>query len=175
MLKELDPSYISNNYYKLYQEIFQDFKTIASKLDFSISSIKLQLLRAYDALNRNYVSLKEVNEKKKKAIKKAMVRDFIKQTKIHLCITSPSTARTLGNSYKAPNSKKGSMIPGSDKPLPDKIELNIRDEKGCIHERFAIIRELAASKIFGLILYVILSKVAACWEISLEEAIHNQS
>lgn len=31
--------------------------------------------------------------------------------------------------------------------MSDKIETTVRDEKGCIHERFAIIRELAASKI----------------------------
>lgn len=139
MLSELDPVYTRDNYYRLYQEIFTDFQKMATNLDFSISTTKLQLLKAYDALTRNFSALDEVNEKKKKAIKKSLIRDFIKSAKIPLCITSPSTTKTLGAATKG-NAKKSTSI-------PEKVEVTVRDEKGCIHERFAIIRELAASSI----------------------------
>jgi len=145
MLEELDQSYRENNYYKLYREVFEDFKKMSGALDYSISTTKLQLLIALDALKRNYSSLYEVNEKKKKAIKKALVRDFIKTTKISLCITSPSTARTLGAGMGKVAPRKSTTITSAEKAIPDKIVINTRDEKGCIHERFAIIRELAAS------------------------------
>ena len=114
---------------------------MAGRLEFSISTTKLQLLKAHDALLRNFAALNDVNDKKKKAIKKSLVREFIKATKIPLCITSPSTTKTIGASVK-------SSVRRSTTTGPEKIEVTIRDEKGCIHERFAIIRELAASNIF---------------------------
>ena len=153
MLKELDKSYSSDNYYRLYQEMFTDFQKMANNLDFSISTTKLQLLKAYDALKRNFSALDEVNEKKKKAIKKSLIRDFIKSAKIPLCITSPSTTRTLGAATKGLSNKKSTSI-------PEKVEVTVRDEKGCIHERFAIIRELAAGSI---ILLRILSNFLIRW------------
>lgn len=126
--------------------MFDDFEKMVEHLDISISTIKLQLLKALDNLNRSCKSLEEVNEKKMKAIKKTTVRDFIKAIKIPLCITSPSTMKNLeSNSKKAPpNPKKPATATTT---IPEKIEITLRDEKGCIHERFAIIRELAASKV----------------------------
>jgi hypothetical protein len=137
-LRRLDKSYAANNYQKLYSEIFSEFQALTEKLDYSISSVKLQLLKAHDTLKKNCSMLNEINEKKKKAIKKTIIREFIKDTKIPLCITSPSTMKVITNAQKS--AKKPANI-------PDKIEITMRDEKGCIHERFAIIRELAASNI----------------------------
>mmetsp|Transcript_39057 Transcript_39057/g.34741 ORF Transcript_39057/g.34741 Transcript_39057/m.34741 type:complete len:425 (-) Transcript_39057:1022-2296(-) len=139
ILRQLDRSYTENNYRKLYLEMLQDFKRLATHLDFSISTTKLQLLKALDTLKRNCTALYEVNEKKRKAIKKTYIREFIKTVKIPLCITSPSTMKNLG---AQPPSKKGDK---KSSTIPDKIEITVRDEKGCIHERFAIIRELAAN------------------------------
>lgn len=157
MLKELDRSYTSDNYYRLYQEMFTDFQKMATNLDFSISTTKLQLLKAYDALKRNFSALDEVNEKKKKAIKKSLIRDFIKSAKIPLCVTSPSTTRSLGNATKGTSAKKSTTI-------PEKVEVTVRDEKGCIHERFAIIRELAASSI--KVLKILANYLKRWWNVS---------
>jgi len=140
--KKLDKNYTENNYYKLYKEIFEDFKQMADQLDISISTIKLQLLKALDNLKRNCKALEEVNEKKKKALKKTFVREFIKNVKIPLCITSPETMKNLEDHTK--NDKKKSSATTT---TPERIEITCTDEKGCMHERFAIIRELAAARI----------------------------
>ena len=124
--------------------MFEDFKQLAIQLDFSISTTKLQLLKALDNLKRSCKNLNEVNEKKLKVLKKTSVRDFIKTMRIPLCITSPSTMKNLENNAKKTMKKKTSLTT----TIPDKIEITLRDEKGCIHERFAIIRELAASNLF---------------------------
>jgi hypothetical protein len=122
-----------------------EFKELSVELDYTISVTKLQLLRALDALKRNYASLKELNEKKRKAIKKSYIREFIRNLKIQLCITSPQTLKSLGTpQIKSKDSKD------KKSGVSDQIEVTIRDEKGCIHERFAIIRELAASKSYEL-------------------------
>ena len=125
--------------------MFEDFKLMAEQLDFSISTTKLQLLKGLDNLKRSCKALHEVNEKKMKAIKKTTVREFIKTIKIQLCITSPSTMKNLEGKAKSSTKKKSSTTT----TIPEKIEITLRDEKGCIHERFAIIRELAASTFIG--------------------------
>jgi len=144
ILKKLDHSYTQNNYYRLYKEMFEDFKKMANDLDFSISTIKLQLLKASDNLHRNCKALHEVNEKKMKALKKTYVREFIKNIKIPLCITSPSTMKNLEDRTQRAglNPKKKSSASNT---TSDRIEITWTEEKGCMHERFAIIRELAAN------------------------------
>lgn len=147
ILKKLPQVYRENNYYALYKEIFEDFKRLTEHLDFSMSTTKLQLLKALDNLKRRCKALQEGNSKKVKAIKKTTVREFVKIIKIPLCITSPSTMKNLEGTKKSSSKKKTS----STTTIPEKIEITLRDEKGCIHERFAIIRELAASKPFYFI------------------------
>lgn len=143
ILKKLDQSYTQNNYYKLYKEMFEDFKAMANMLDYSISTIKLQLLKASDNLHRNCKALNEVNEKKMKALKKTYVREFIKNIKIPLCITSPSTMKNLEDrTQRAGLSTKKKPTSNT---TSDRIEITWTEEKGCMHERFAIIRELAAN------------------------------
>jgi hypothetical protein len=123
--------------------MFQEFNELAMRLDYSISTTKLQLLKAFDTLKRNIEHIKDINEKKKKAIKRTYIREFVLSVRISLCLTSPSTMKQLGANQKAFSRKGGPQI-------PDRIEITARDEKGCIHERFAIIRELAASNNVGM-------------------------
>lgn len=122
--------------------MFQDFHELALRLDMAISTTKLQLLKSLDNLRRNIENVREINEKKRRAIKKTYIREFVMSVKISLCLTSPSSMKQLGNPLKT-----GSIAQKNRTQIPEKIEITPRDEKGCIHERFAIIRELAASKI----------------------------
>ncbi len=141
--KKLDASYSENNYYKLYKEVFEEFKLMTEKLDKSISTIKLQLLKALDNLKRNCKALHEVNEKKMRALKKTIVREFIKTIQIPLCITTPETMKNLEDHTKVNDKRKSSATTTT----PEKIEITCTNEKGCLHERFAIIKELAARKL----------------------------
>ena len=144
LLDRLDYSYTSENYQGLYCEMYGDFEKVAQQLDLTMSKTKLQLLKGLEALKKRYASLENLNEKKRKALKKSFVREFIRMIKIPLCVTSPSTMKSLVSEEQA--QQRSSLKKSTT--IPDKITLILKNEEGCIHERFALARELASSILF---------------------------
>ena len=132
-LQELDESYTENNYYKLYKEMFLNLKDLTDKLDFSISTTKLQLLNALDNLKRSCKAMQEINEKRIKAIEKSAVKEFIMTAYVPVCITSPSIMKKLEDSVTKKKTKKKMMSSSIGTETEEKIVL--RDIKGCLHEK----------------------------------------
>lgn len=147
-LRKLEWVYRENNYQKVYNEMVVDFREMIYNLNENIVESKLQLLKGVDTMTRNFIALKEVNEKKKKAIKRGVVREFIQTVSIPLCITSPSTRKQFSSAPPVtPNSKnmsKSMLQPVQHESLAS-TKLVILKQKDCIHERFAFMKELTSN------------------------------
>ena len=108
-----------------------EFKVVNIDLNNSIIETKLQLLKGLDSIRRNCTKLKDIYENKKKIIKKILIREFIQNAIIPLCITSPSTRKYF-------QSKIGKVSMNSSEKI---ILIN---QKECNHERFSFIKDLAS-------------------------------
>ena len=115
----------------LFEEMVQEFKAVSVHLNNSIIETKLQLLKGLDSIRRNCAVLKDIYEKKKKAIKKTLIREFIQTVTIPLCITSPSTRKNL-------QPKTGKVLVNTSEKI---ILVN---QKECNHERFSFMKDLAS-------------------------------
>lgn len=129
-----------DDFERLYQEILVSFQQVFQNIESSKDAIRIQLLEAANTLKTKSKSMREINRKKEKFLKKLFVIDFIKKVKISLCITGPSSALSITELFDG----KKSFSKGSN-TMPTKISIIIRNEEGCIHEKLNIARELAAS------------------------------
>ena len=113
----------------------QEFKDVSLDLNNNIIETKLQLLKGLDSIRRNCAVLKEIYEKKKRAIKKTLIQEFIQTVTIPLCITSPSTRKHF-------QPKPGKTLNNSS----EKIVLV--NQKECTHERFSFMKDLASKSYY---------------------------
>lgn len=118
--------------------MMEEFKGLTERLDLSVSTIKLQLLKASDIVKAKSAYLNEVKKDRNNALRRENVWEFIKSLRLPICVTSPST---MGSFFKeaAKNNPKKSKL------FSDKIEVLLRSDKGCIHDQFSIMKELTIS------------------------------
>lgn len=138
LLTDLPRSYAHNNYYKLYQEIFDEFKKITDNIEASTSKTKTDVLSGIDSLSKQCDYIREVLDERTNTLKRVNFWQLLKTLSVPLCITCPSNMDRERFNLNMGGNKKGTWS-------PDKIEVIVKIDKGCIHERMSIMRELATS------------------------------
>jgi len=141
LLSQLPDAYKSNNYFKLYQEITEDLKKLMENIHSSISSTKFQLMDGIDTIKAKFEYLREIVEERTLTVKRMKIRQIIKGLKIPLCISSPSTLDRYVNESTKSGNKKSNAGWDSEK----KIEIKLRADQGCIHQKFSMMKELSLS------------------------------
>lgn len=132
----------------MYNEMVTEFKDMIYTLNENIVEAKLQLLKGLDTVTKNYLALKDLHEKKKKAIKKTVVREFIQTVRISLCITSPATRKCFATPQANPNQRgmsRSSILQPVQHESLSSPKIVILKQKDCIHERFAFMKELTSN------------------------------
>ena len=134
LLAELPSTYTHNNCYKLYHEIVDEYRKTMDTIDASISKMKADTLSGIDSLTMRGKYLQEVLDEKVTRLSKYNFWQMLRMLRVPLCITCPSNMErfNMGNAKKSGWSS-------------DKIEVIVKADKGCIHERMSIMRELATS------------------------------
>jgi len=141
LLDQLPDDYKANNYFKLYQEIVEDFKKITENIHNVASATKYQLWDATDTIKAKFEYLREVVEERTLTFKRMKIRQIIKSLKIPLCISSPSTLDRFVNDSTKSGNKKSNAGWESEK----KIEIKLKADQGCIHQKFSMMKELSLS------------------------------
>ncbi len=105
-----------------------------------MSAIKYQLLDAIEIMKGKVDYAKEILEEKDLSLRKMIIKQTIRTLRIPLCVSSPSTLEKFMNENKG-GVKKSNAGWESEK----KIEIKLKADQGCIHEKLSMMKELSLS------------------------------
>jgi hypothetical protein len=96
MLKKIDSCYSENNWFLLYEEMNQEYLVRFKEITEIVYLTKSQFLKTIENIKRNDSILLDSYDKLKKLMKqKLLIKNFIKETVINVCVTTHNMREKL--------------------------------------------------------------------------------
>ena len=146
LLSKLPADYKANNYFKLYQEIYQDTKNHADAVLISISRTKFQLLEAIGILKEKNELLAQTLIERNLTLKKLEIRSQIKSIELPLCISNPAAiTEDLKENVITDQNRLQSI---QDFQQKIRIHPNPKPEDPCIHSKIHLLKDAGTNRIY---------------------------